>query len=235
MSKAPIELPRPWYLAVTALWSSAAGFPALRDTLVARLGVEGTLAAQHVLVPSSRWHSTVFAIARANGVLDPSSAEEQVLELLRRLATQPLVEQIRAAFTPFELEAYELAGYDSSISVQFRTAEAMALFRARLHDILDAPIRALLESWNDTPAARAWQQSHKVPLVESLLAEPVKNAGQKLFGSVARAASASEAAILRWQQPIGPFKLHFDRVYLVASDDALCNPLALDEAIVIQR
>ena len=229
------RLARPWFVTVTALWSRALGFDELRSLLNGPLGFRETLAAHHLLVPEGRWHSSVFAVIKANGALGEASFETQMLEILAELAAVPgLVQRLRDAFAPFELEAHELSCFDSTTSVQFRALdEQLSRFRASLLAILREPVESLCESWNSGPAARAWTTRFGLPVLEATLEDPLKNRGDHAFGAVARSASRASANALRWSRALPRVRLRFDSVLLAPSDDALCNPRAIDGSITL--
>jgi hypothetical protein len=236
MSSELASLGRPWFVTVTALWTSAVGYDELQSLLNGPHGFRESLAAQQWVVPEARWHSTLFAVIRANGALESASCETQIVDVLAELAATPeLLRMLQDAFVPFELEAHTLSCFDSTTSVQFRSVDGkLARFRTSLFEILGEPVAALCSAWNSRPAARAWTKRHGLPVLESTVTDPLKNSGDHAFGAVARSAIRPSTNTLRWSRELPLVRLRFDSVLLAPSDDALCNPRAIDDSIALR-
>jgi hypothetical protein len=229
------RLPRPWFIALAVPWSLASGFEELQRTLIRTHALATLLPAHHSMVPEQRWHSTLFVVARANGVAE-ASAEDQVLSWLAELSAQPgLVSTLEASFAPIELEAHELTCFDGATTVQFRGLDhALSRLREGAASALATPVRKLTERWNTTEPGRLWSERHGCPLVESMLDDRTKNIGDASFGAVARSPVLDETLSLRWRRAIDPVRLRIHSALLVASDETLCNPRALEAATLVR-
>lgn len=226
MSSNDFALPRPWFLSLSIAWSSSPDFEALRRVLDTDDLLAESLPFHQFTIRPSRWHATAFAIAQFDSVAGAPTAEEFALTQLRRLAgpDDVLVERLRDCFAAFELEAHALHGYDAVTSVQLRSLEdpsPLAALRDRFRGVLEAPTLALLDDLRRAGVS-----------ARSLLDDANKNRGGAAYGSVARS-PASEVGVRRWRREIPATRMRFDRVYLVCSDEALCNPSALSQGYVI--
>jgi hypothetical protein len=229
--------PRPWFLSITAVWSHAEGFANLRSALLDSARLPDVLPAHHVLVRESGWHSTVFAVLRINGWdASTGTAEEHALRLLEGLQGQgAIVERLRKAFTPIRVEAHQVTCYDAGVSVQLRaTDDALAAFRAQAWTILREPVLALCDVENATEHGESFRAKHGRCAVEPLLLDPNKNGGSNAFGSVARSPIQEEAMVVRWRRSIRPVQLEFPHIYLLHSDAAMTNPLAIERGVVLR-
>lgn len=229
---------RPFFSSVALPWSKALGWQHLQSEL-------GTLVprftpAQQIMIHPDSLHLTAFANFRINWWNGKrQTGEQRALELLKQLTEgkPQMLSEMRAAFRPITLEAYELTCFDSVTAVQFRSkGDELSNFRKRLNELLRDPIDALVKEGLHPDDAKPYEEWAKAnggkPAFESLCSDPNKNSGGNGFGSVARSPVTTEVVVKRWVRPIGPVEMRFSAALLTTSDEALTNP-AMRDAIQI--
>jgi hypothetical protein len=226
---------RPWYISFTALWKDAKNFEYLREMLFDDLGCLKHRPAHHLPVRKDEWHSTIFAVLRINGWDEKKyrSAEDNALTILRQLVStcKTEIETLKASFTPFSLEAYELVCFDNGMAVQFRQTDGtLSKFRKTTENALSTRIKDYCNHINESPFGSEWQRVNDRSIVESLSDDLNKNQGGNAFGSVARSSHPDDVRVVRWRMAIGPIELTFKKLYLLQSDETLSNPLAIEKA-----
>lgn len=222
MSMIITATPRSWFLSLTAIWLEAAGFHELRSALEASLEAH-PLAGHQILLPVSAWHSTAFAILKITGVRNTEqSGSEHAASLLHKLREEAdIVQKIRQVFRPFTVTAKERRCFDDSTTVQFVDSPDLESFRKAIRPILEGPVATMVS--HSTPSCK----------LESLLYDQNKSQGNRFFGSIARSPFPCDSSFFRWELPLSPISLTFNRIHLLVSDDALTNPRDLDTDIPI--
>ena len=215
--------PRPWFISLTAIWRDADGYQKLRRRLESE--TEYRPASHHVRVRRSSWHSTVFALAELGpGANANQSASERGAKLLKELATTELCSAL-SRLAPFDVVADELSCYDSGTAVQFSSDSDLGAMRDCIRKVVKEPVECLLGS---PPFATDG--------IESLCDDQKKSAGPHFYGSIARSPCTLDDSSLRWKRPLSPtVPLHFDRLHLLVSDQALTNPLIRSKTDVLIR
>ena len=111
------------------------------------------------------------------------------------------------------LAADKVRVFDDNTTIQFHKSAVLARFRKRARAVLAAPVDSLLAKY---PRGS----------VKSLLPDPSKSRGKKVFGSIARAAYRSDKNNDSQQEMKlrPPVIFKFNRVHLVTSNGWLTNP-----------
>ncbi len=229
------QLPRPWYISLTAVWKEAKNFPDLLK-LVTRTNASRP-AGNHVHMPQGCWHFTVLAIMKLSGCPGgtPNMREfaGRVFEPIRR--DNAIVKALQKGFKGFAAEVYEVRCTDKGMTLQFECKEPLEDFRNHARRVLGAPVSALVGLHTNSETGRRFREAWGVPLVESILDDPKKNYGTQAFGSIARSPCRSECDIERWREPLERVALKFDRIHLLVSDEMLTNPRCPAEDVRIVR
>jgi hypothetical protein len=228
------QLPRPWYISLTAVWKDAANYPNPND-LIAALRVPSQLAGNHVLIPQHCWHFTVLAIMKLNGQPDGTQNIRvfagRIFEPIR--SDKALLGTLRGGFRPFTAKVDEVRCYDDGMVLQFECGEPLKGFRNHARTALDGPVSVLVSRHTNSEAGRRFKEEWGVELVESILDDPNRNYGTRAFGSIARSPCRSDGSTERWREQLDGVDLVFREIRLLVSDEMLTNPRSPGEEDVL--
>jgi hypothetical protein len=235
------QLPRPWYISLTAIWKEAENFDALAKWSRALLRTWALQpsealrrAGNHVPIPRDSWHFTLLAIMKINGY--PGGTQNMRKFAGRIFQPVPsdnaLVGDLRAGFKPFTAKLDRVRCFDDGTTLEFECGKALEDFRNHARRVLGAPVSSLVSLHTNSEAGRRFRETWGVPLVESTLDDPNKNYGMRAFGSIARSPFRSDRSVERWHEEFklndvnekAPPELKFSRIHLLISDEMLTNP-----------
>src|SRR3990172_11363919 len=154
------QLPRPWYVSLTAVWQEATKYSRLKKLVDGKLLAMRRDAPQragnHILMPEHCRHFTVLAIMRFNGHPDdPSNMRNFARRVFRDLRNnKSLLEKLEAEFKSFRANVYEVWCCDDATTLQFECGEELEGFRNHARRVLNKPVSDLVRLHTNSEAGR---------------------------------------------------------------------------------
>ena len=248
------QLPRPWYISLTAVWQDdEENYPKLNKLLTQTIQQDNEgndsrrnasvmekprRPGHHVFMPELCRHFTVLAIMKLNGHSHETQSMRQFARcVFKQVRTHDdLPSKLRAWFKPFTATVTEVRCYDDGITLQFECGDELEHFRDHARKLLKKHVSELVREYTNNAAGLRFRIESGRELVESILRDPSKNYGTGAFGSVARSPCRFDGSTQRWCVKLrerGKVTLEFKKIHLLVSDEMLTNPRSDEEDVPI--
>lgn len=216
------QLPRPWYISLTAVWREGSKSDSELRKVVAPYLLRR--AGHHLLVPLRSWHFTVLAIMQFNGHPKAQNMRDFARSVFSTLRSKKkLLTDLQSEFLPFNADAYEIRCYDDALALQFHCGKELGRFRNHARDLLSEPVAELTTWHKNSVDGQLFRVDSRVELVESILYDRNKNFDTRAYGSIARSPCPSDDSIERWRESLDGPSLEFNKIHLLVSDEMLTN------------